>query len=75
VSDLTVALPAVVSYFLLTSGLVCSRASWALGGLLTSRSRGAQLLRRTAPSALLVLSLIGWFHIEAPAYGCSLHLG
>jgi PAS domain S-box-containing protein len=61
VSDLTVALPAVVSYFLLTSGLVCSRASWALGGLLTSRSRGAQLLRRTAPSALLVLSLIGWF--------------
>jgi len=39
VSDLTVALPAVVSYFLLTSGLVCSRASWALGGLLTSRSR------------------------------------
>ena len=61
VSPITLALPAVVSYFLLTSGLLCSRATWALGGLLTSRSLGARLLRGAVPAALLVLSLIGWF--------------
>ena len=61
VTPLTVALPAVASYFLLTSGLICSRATWALGGLLTSRSEGARLLRGAVPASLLVLSLIGWF--------------
>jgi PAS domain S-box-containing protein len=61
VTPLTVALPAVASYFLLTSGLISSRATWALGGLLTSHSLAARLLRRAVPASLLVLSLIGWF--------------
>ena len=45
--------------------VLCSRPSRALGGLLTGRSTGARLLRSAVPSALLVLSLIGW-HISKP---------
>ena len=59
-SRTSMALPTVVSFLVLTSGLVCSRPTWALGGLLTSPSPGARLLRRAVPAALLVLSLIGW---------------
>lgn len=59
VSPITVAIPAVLSYFLLAFGLLCSRATWALGGLLTSSSRGARLLRRAVPASLLVLGVIG----------------
>ena len=61
VTPITLALPAVVSYFLLTPGLICSRATWALGGLLTGQNSGARLLRRATPAALIALSLIGWF--------------
>jgi len=59
-SPITLALPAVFCYTLLTSGLICSRATWALEGLLTSQNSGARLLRRGTPAALTVLSLIGW---------------
>jgi PAS domain S-box-containing protein len=65
VTPFTVALPAVASYVLLTSGLICSRATWALGGFLTSRSLGARFLRRALPASVLVLSLIGWFISKA----------
>ena len=65
ITPFTVALPEVASYFLLTSGLICSRAPWALGGLLTSRSVGARFLRRAVPASLLFLSLIGWFISKA----------
>jgi CHASE3 domain sensor protein len=60
VSSTRMALPTAVTFLVLTCGLVCSRAPWAIGGLLTSPSRGARLLRRVVPAALLVLSLIGW---------------
>ena len=53
--------PTAVTFFALSSGLICSRANWALGRLLTSQSPGARLLRTATPAALLVLSLIGWF--------------
>ena len=59
-TGITMALPAVVTFFVLASGLVCSRATWALSGLLTSRNAGAKLLRSALPAALLVLCLIGW---------------
>lgn len=59
VSPTTLAFPAVVNFFLLSAGLLSSRPTWAMGGLLTRRSRGASLLRRLIPAALLVLSLIG----------------
>ena len=60
VSPITLALPAVIAYFALAFGIVCTRSPWALGGLLTSDSRGARLLRKTVPAGLLGLSLIGW---------------
>jgi len=60
VSPITLAFPAVVTYFLLAFGIVCARASWAIGGLLTRDTQGAGLLRRAVPAGLLVLSLIGW---------------
>ena len=56
----SMALPTVVTFFGLALGLISSRPTWALGGLLTSPSTGAQLLRRATPIALLVLGLIGW---------------
>jgi PAS domain S-box-containing protein len=60
VSGITMALPAAVTCLVLACGVVCSRASWALGGLLTSQSAGARLLRRVIPGALLMLGLIVW---------------
>jgi PAS domain S-box-containing protein len=59
-SPITLAWPAVVSYFGLAFGIVCARAPWAIGGLLTSNTQGARLLRRSVPIGLLILSLIGW---------------
>jgi len=59
-SGITMALPAVVTFFVLACGLVCSRPTWAIGGLLTSQNAGARLLRSVIPAALLVLGLIGW---------------
>ncbi|MGC2612298.1 MAG: PAS domain S-box protein [Candidatus Sulfotelmatobacter sp.] len=61
----SMAWPSAVTFFVVISGLLSSRASRALGGLLTGRSTGARLLRSAVPSALLVLSLIGW-HISKP---------
>jgi hypothetical protein len=58
-SPVTLALPAVVSYFLLAFGILCSRPTWAVGGLLFSRSQGAGLVRNAVPAALLTLSLVG----------------
>ena len=65
VSPITIAFPAAIAYFALASGIVCARASWAIGGLLTSSAQGAKLLRKLVPAALLVLGLIG-FLISKP---------
>ncbi len=65
VSPATMALPTVVSHFALASGLLCSRADWAMGGLLAGRSPGAKLLRRAIPAGLLILGAIG-FTISKP---------
>ena len=60
VSPTTLALPTVVSFFILTTGLLCSRPAWAMGGLLASRSQGAKLLRGAIPAALLLLGGVGF---------------
>lgn len=60
-SGLTMALPTAMTLFVLASGLVCSRSTWAIGGLLTSPSAGARLLRRVTPAALVALGILGWF--------------
>lgn len=59
VSATTLALPAVISYFLLACGILCSRPTWAVGGFLIKQGQGASLVRRTVPAALLVMSIIG----------------
>ncbi|MFZ0146095.1 MAG: PAS domain S-box protein [Candidatus Sulfotelmatobacter sp.] len=61
----SMAWPTTVGFFVLEGGLLCSRPTWALGGLLAGRSTGARLLRGAVPSALLILSLIGW-HVSKP---------
>jgi PAS domain S-box-containing protein len=60
VTPITLALPAALIWLSLPTGIICARAAWALGGLLTSDSLGARLLRKTVPAGLLVLSLLGW---------------
>jgi PAS domain S-box-containing protein len=60
VSSITLALPSVASFFALTTGVIGSRAAWAMGGLIVSRSRAAKLSRRAIPAALVVLSVIGF---------------
>src|SRR5208282_1768882 len=60
VTGLTMAFPAAVSFLVLAGGLLGSRPTWAMGGLLASQSAGAKLLRKVVPLALLVLGLIGW---------------
>jgi PAS domain S-box-containing protein len=57
---LTVPAPAVAAFFLLNAGLLCSRPTWALGGLITRHSHGAQWLRRTLPFAAFLFALAGW---------------
>jgi len=59
VSPIRMALPSVLSYFLLTFGVLCSRPTWAVGGLLVSQNQGASLVRKAVPGALLALSLVG----------------
>jgi hypothetical protein len=59
-SSITMALPTAVTFLFLAGGLIGSRAAWAVGGLLTSPKRGARLLRRAVPAALLILGLFGW---------------
>jgi len=60
-SGLTMALPTAMTLFVLACGLVCSRTTWAIGGLLTSPSAGARLLRRVTPAAVVGLGILGWF--------------
>jgi PAS domain S-box-containing protein len=60
-TPVTLALPAVLTYLSLPAGIICARSTWALGGLVTSNSQGARLLRKVVPAALFVLSLIGLF--------------
>jgi PAS domain S-box-containing protein len=52
--------PAVAAFFLLNGGLLCSRPTWALGGLVTRHSQGAEWLRRTLPFAALLFAITGW---------------
>jgi len=59
-SPTSMAWPTAVTFSVLISGVLCSRADWAIGGLLTSQNSGARLARRATPAALLVLSVIGW---------------
>ena len=58
-SPIALALPTALIGLSLPIGIVCARAPWAIGGLLTSDTRGAHLLRKTVPAALFVLSLVG----------------
>jgi hypothetical protein len=74
-SPTSMAWPTAVTFSVLISGVLCSRADWAIGGLLTSQHSGARLARRATPAALLVLSVIGWFDLETSTYRVSLHLG
>jgi PAS domain S-box-containing protein len=57
---LTSSAPAVAAFFLLNAGVLCSRPTWALGGLMTRHSQGAEWLRRTLPFAALLFAITGW---------------
>jgi PAS domain S-box-containing protein len=57
---ITLAWPAVVAFALLTAALLCSRAPWAMGGVLTRQRPGARMLRGAFPAVLLVLCALGW---------------
>ena len=59
-AGITMALPTAVNFFVLSFAVVFSRAEWAVRGLLTSKSTGARLLRRTSPVTFVFLSLILW---------------
>ena len=59
-TSVTLAVPTAVCFVVLTCGIVCARASWAVGGLLTSQSAGAQWMRRAGIFTLAVLILFGW---------------
>jgi PAS domain S-box-containing protein len=65
VSPITLPLPTILTLLALAAGLLCSRATWAMGGLLIRKSPGARLLRRVLPASLLVLGLIGWLISKA----------
>jgi len=60
VSPITVPVPTGVAFLALTAGLLCSRAAWAMGGLLIRQSPGTTFLRRALPGGMLVLGSIGW---------------
>jgi PAS domain S-box-containing protein len=60
-SPISLSLPTALTGLSLPIGIVCARAKWAIGGLLTSDTRGARLLRKTVPTSLFVLSLVGLF--------------
>jgi PAS domain S-box-containing protein len=57
---ITLAWPAVVVFAMLTTALLCSRAPWAMGGVLTRQRPGAKMLRGAFPAVLLVLCVLGW---------------
>ena len=58
-NDISLALPTAVTFFLLSTGTLCSRPEWAFGGLLASPSRGARWLRRSVAGGLLALISFG----------------
>jgi PAS domain S-box-containing protein len=58
-TPVSLSLPAAIACLSLSAGIVCARAEWALGGLLTGDTRGARLLRKGVPAGLSVLGLIG----------------
>jgi PAS domain S-box-containing protein len=58
-SPIALALPTALIGLSLPIGIVCARSPWAIGGLLTSDTREARLLRKTVPAALFALSLVG----------------
>ena len=58
-TPIALALPTALIGLSLPIGIICARAPWAIGGLLTRDTRGARLLRKTVPAALFVLSLVG----------------
>jgi len=60
ISHTHIALPGAIDFTAVSLGLICARAEWALGGILTSTGAGAKLLRKVVPSALGVLSVMGW---------------
>ena len=55
-----IAFPGTINFAVVSLGLICVRAEWALGGVLASTSAGAKLLRKVVPAALGVLILMGW---------------
>ncbi len=57
---ITLAWPAVVGFAMLTAALLCSRAPWAMGGVLIRQRPGAKMLRGAFPLVLLVLCILGW---------------
>lgn len=59
-TNVTLAVPTTVTFFMVTCGILCSRADWAFGGFLTGSSSGARWLRRMGPAALAVLAGFGW---------------
>jgi len=54
-----IALPTAVTFFVLSLGTLCARASWAVSGLLSGNSAGATFLRRAVPVALVMLCVLG----------------
>jgi PAS domain S-box-containing protein len=65
VSAITMALPTIVNFFVLAAGLLCSRAIWVMGGLLTRNAPETKLLRRVLPASMLALGLISWLISKA----------
>ena len=59
-SPIRLAWPAVVAFAMVIAALLCSRAPWALGGVLTRQRPGAKMLRGAFPVVLLVLCVLGW---------------
>jgi PAS domain S-box-containing protein len=57
---ITMALPAAAGFFVLACGLLHSRPTLAIGGLLVSSNAGARLLRKAIPPVFSALTLIGW---------------
>jgi signal transduction histidine kinase/CHASE3 domain sensor protein len=63
-SPFRVAIPTLIAFSAVTAGLLCSRATWALGGMLSRQSPEGRLLRGALPAALLGLPLGAWLISE-----------
>jgi PAS domain S-box-containing protein len=60
ISQMTLPPPSIAGLFVLSAGLLSSRASWTIGGLLARRSPGSRLLRRALGASLLILTVVGY---------------